>query len=192
MENKLGNEHGGINETFADAYQINGNKKYLIAAKRFSHKELLNPLSKQIDNLDNKHANTQVPKAVGFARIGELDKDATYFTAGKFFWETVTGNRTLAFGGNSRREFFPSVQACYDFITDVEGPESCNTHNMLKLTETLFRVHPQANYMDYYERALYNHILSTQHPQHGGYVYFTPVRPRSYRVYSAPNAAMWC
>jgi Uncharacterized protein conserved in bacteria len=192
MENMLGNEHGGINETFADAYQISGDKKYLIAAKRFSHKELLNPLSKQIDNLDNKHANTQVPKAVGFARIGELDKDATYFTAGKFFWETVTGNRTLAFGGNSRREFFPSVQACYDFITDVEGPESCNTHNMLKLTETLFRVHPQANYMDYYERALYNHILSTQHPQHGGYVYFTPVRPRSYRVYSAPNAAMWC
>src|SRR5690606_13613082 len=147
MENMLGNEHGGINETFADAYQISGDKKYLIAAKRFSHKELLNPLSKQIDNLDNKHANTQVPKAVGFARIGELDKDATYFTAGKFFWETVTGNRTLAFGGNSRREFFPSVQACYDFITDVEGPESCNTHNMLKLTETLFRVHPQANYM---------------------------------------------
>ncbi|MDE7088694.1 MAG: glycoside hydrolase family 127 protein, partial [Prevotella sp.] len=33
---------------------------------------------------------------------------------------------------------------------------------------------------------------STQHPEHGGYVYFTPARPRHYRNYSAPNEAMWC
>ena len=63
---------------------------------------------------------------------------------------------------------------------------------MLKLTADLFRVNPLAKYADYYERALYNHILSTQHPDHGGYVYFTPARPRHYRVYSAPNQAMWC
>jgi hypothetical protein len=63
---------------------------------------------------------------------------------------------------------------------------------MLKLTEDLFRTDPSVKYLDYYERTLYNHILSTQHPVHGGYVYFTPVRPRSYRVYSAPNEAMWC
>ena len=63
---------------------------------------------------------------------------------------------------------------------------------MLKLTEDLFRENPSAKYIDYYERTLYNHILSTQNPETGGYVYFTPVRPRSYRVYSAPNEAMWC
>jgi DUF1680 family protein len=63
---------------------------------------------------------------------------------------------------------------------------------MLKLTEDLFRTNPSAKYADYYERTLYNHILSTQHPEHGGYVYFTPARPRHYRVYSAPNEAMWC
>ena len=112
--------------------------------------------------------------------------------AAGFFWETVTKNRTLAFGGNSRKEHFPSVKACGDYINDVEGPESCNSYNMLKLTEDLFRANPLAEYMDYYERTLYNHILSTQHPVHGGYVYFTPVRPRHYRVYSAPNEAMWC
>lgn len=109
-----------------------------------------------------------------------------------FFWQTVTANRTLAFGGNSRREFFPTAAACTDFINDVEGPESCNSYNMLKLTEDLFRTNPSAKYMDYYERTMYNHILSTQNPGTGGYVYFTPVRPRSYRVYSAPNEAMWC
>lgn len=192
MEEMLGQEHGGMNEIFADAYQITGETKYLDAAKRFSHKFLLNPMAAGTDNLDNLHANTQVPKAVGFERIGEVGTDATYANAGSFFWETVTNNRTLALGGNSRRELFPSASSCTDYVNDVEGPESCNTNNMLKLTEDLFRMNPLAKYADFYERALYNHILSTQHPENGGYVYFTPARPRHYRVYSAPNQAMWC
>ncbi len=192
MEVMLGIEHGGMNEVYADAYQITGDKKYMDAAKRFSHKFLLEPMAEGVDNLDNLHANTQVPKAVGFQRIAELNGNVKYAKAGNFFWETVTQNRSLAFGGNSRREHFPAASACTDYIVDVEGPESCNTNNMLKLTQTLFRMEPSANYADYYERALFNHILSTQHPEHGGYVYFTPARPRHYRVYSAPNQAMWC
>lgn len=192
MEEMLGNEHGGMNEIFADAFQITGNQKYMLAAKRFSHKTLLNAMAADNDNLDNKHANTQVPKAIGFARIAELNKDNKYKEAADFFWKTVTTNRTLAFGGNSRREFFPGTNSCIDFINDVEGPESCNTYNMLKLTEDLFRINPSAQYIDFYEKALFNHILSTQHPVNGGYVYFTPARPRHYRVYSAPNEAMWC
>ncbi|CAN5451816.1 glycoside hydrolase family 127 protein [soil metagenome] len=192
MQSMLDTEQGGMNEVLADAYQITGNEKYLVAAKRFSHKMLLDPMSKGVDNLDNKHANTQVPKAVGFERIGELSGDEKYIDAGSFFWQTVTDNRSLAFGGNSRREFFPGAAASTDFINDVEGPESCNSYNMLKLTEDLFRINPSAKYIDYYERTMYNHILSTQNPETGGYVYFTPARPRSYRVYSAPNEAMWC
>ena len=192
MQSMLDTEHGGMNEIFADAYQMTGEEKYLVAAKRFSHRMLLDAMSSDKDNLDNKHANTQVPKAIGFERIAELTRDKRYAEAGSFFWETVTGKRTLAFGGNSRREFFPSASSCMDFINDVEGPESCNSYNMLKLTEDLFRVDPLVKYTDYYERTLYNHILSTQHPVNGGYVYFTPVRPRSYKVYSAPNEAMWC
>ncbi len=193
METMLEVEHGGMNEVLADAYQLtSGDNKYLNAAKRFSHKMLLDAMAAGTDNLDNKHANTQVPKAIGFQRIGELSHEGSYLKAGQFFWETVTSKRSLAFGGNSRREFFPGVAACTDFVNDVEGPESCNSYNMLKLTEDLFRIHPSAAYADYYERTLYNHILSTQHPQHGGYVYFTPARPRHYRVYSAPNQGMWC
>jgi len=192
MQQMLDNEHGGMNETFADAYQMTGDEKYMVAAKRFSHRMLLDAMAAGNDNLDNKHANTQVPKAVGFQRIAELSHDKYYAKAGSFFWETVTGNRSLAFGGNSRREFFPSVASCTDFVNDVEGPETCNSYNMLKLTEDLFRVNPQAKYADYYERTMYNHILSTQHPEHGGFVYFTPARPRHYRVYSQSNEAMWC
>jgi len=192
MEEMLGNEHGGMNEVLADAYQITGNKKYMTAAKRYSHKQFLEPLSQGIDMLDNKHANTQIPKFIGFERIAELDHDSKYGKAGSIFWETVTTNRSLAFGGNSRREHFPAKESCIDFINVNDGPESCNSYNMLKLTEDLFRVQPSAKYADYYERTILNHILSTQHPEHGGYVYFTPARPRHYRVYSAPNEAMWC
>ena len=192
MEQMLGNEHGGMNEVLADAYAITQDTKYLKAARRFSHRRLLTPMSQRQDCLDNMHANTQVPKVVGFERISELSNDENYHEAANFFWDIVTGERSLAFGGNSRREHFPSKEACTDFINDIDGPESCNTTNMLKLTEDLHRRNPEARYADYYELATFNHILSSQHPEHGGYVYFTPARPRHYRNYSAPNEAMWC
>jgi len=192
MQSVLNMEYGGMNETFADAYQITGDEKYLIAAKRYSHNMFFDPLSQGIDNLDNKHANTQIPKFIGFARIAELSGDKKYEQAGRFSWETIVQNRSLAFGGNSRREHFPAIESCGDYIIDVDGPESCNSYNMLKLTEDLFRMQPTAHYADYYERTVFNHILSTQHPEHGGYVYFTTARPRHYRVYSAPEQAMWC
>ena len=192
VERTLHTEHGGMNEVLADAYAITGDKKYLDAAKRFSHHRLLVPLSQRQDCLDNMHANTQVPKVVGFERIAELSGDETYHNASIYFWDIVTGERSLAFGGNSRREHFPSKEACMDFINDIDGPETCNTNNMLKLTEELHRRNPEARFADYYELATFNHILSSQHPEHGGYVYFTPARPRHYRNYSAPNEAMWC
>ena len=192
MEEMMRNEQGGMNEMFADAFAMTGDEKYLQAAKRFSHKFILEPLSRDEDRLDNLHANTQVPKAIGFTRIGELSGSPEYAEAGRFFWQTVSQTRSLAFGGNSRREHFPSAEACIDFVNDDDGPETCNSYNMLKLTEDLFRVSPKAEYADFYERTMFNHILSTQHPVHGGYVYFTSARPRHYRVYSVPNEAMWC
>ena len=192
MERMLGNEHGGMNEVLVDAYAITKDKKYLTVARRFSHHRLLDPMSQRQDCLDNMHANTQVPKVVGFERISELSGDENYHNASAFFWDIVTGERSLAFGGDSRREHFPSKDACMDFINDIDGPESCNTNNMLKLTEDLHRRNPEARFADFYELATFNHILSTQHPEHGGYVYFTPARPRHYRNYSAPNEAMWC
>lgn len=192
MEQMLNTEYGGMNEVYADAYQMTGDKKYLETAKRFTHHQLFDSMLAGVDNMDNKHANTQVPKVVGFSRVAEVADDSDYLLASDYFWDRVANHRSIAFGGNSRREHFPSVSDNKSYVEEREGPESCNTHNMLKLTENLFRMNPKVEYADFYENALYNHILSTQHPEHGGYVYFTPARPAHYRVYSQPNEGMWC
>lgn len=196
MEDMLNQEFGGMDEVLADAYQVTGDRKYLDCAKKFSHHWLLDSMAAGKDNLDNKHANTQVPKVVGYQRIAELEPDAAdaglYDLAARNFWHFVVNDRSLALGGNSRREHFAAADDCISYVEDREGPESCNTNNMLKLTEGLHRMHGDARYADFYERAMLNHILSTQHPGHGGYVYFTSARPGHYRVYSTPNSAMWC
>lgn len=192
MESMLGTEHGGMPEVYADAYKLTNNTKYLNAAKKWSHKWLLNAMAAGNDNLTNVHANTQVPKVVGFARVAELSGEENYTKGADFFWQTVAHKRSIAIGGNSISEHFPDPNKHKSYTEEREGPESCNTYNMLKLTERLFAMKHSADYVDFYERALYNHILSTIHPEHGGYVYFTPARPRHYRVYSKVNAGMWC
>ncbi len=192
MDQMVSQEFGGMDEVLADAFQITGERKYMETAKRFAHHLILDNMAAGIDNLDNKHANTQVPKVVGYARIADLDGDETFRKAAEFFWERVAGHRSVVIGGNSRSEHFPAADDWMSYMEHREGPESCNTNNMLKLTQFLFKMDQDAKYSDFYERALYNHILSTQHPEHGGYVYFTSMRPSHYRVYSRPNSGMWC
>jgi DUF1680 family protein len=192
IQDMLKSEHGGLNEIFADVYQITGDKKYLTLAYRFSHRFILDPLSKKEDKLNNMHANTQIPKVIGFERIAELTGDSAYKTAASFFWQTVTNNRSVVIGGNSVREHFHPVDNFSGMITSEQGPETCNTYNMLRLTKMLYGTGAGAKYIDFYERALYNHILSSQHPGSGGFVYFTPMRPGHYRVYSQPSTSMWC
>ena len=192
MQAMLGTEHGGMNEVLADVYAITGDAKYLRLAQRFSHRAILDPLLRHEDKLTGLHANTQIPKIIGFARVAELGGDASWRDAARSFWNTVSGPRSVAFGGNSEREHFNPTDDFSALLESREGPETCNTYNMLRLTEALFRAEPAARYADYYERALYNHILASQHPEHGGYVYFTPIRPRHYRVYSQPEVCFWC
>ncbi len=192
VEIMLRAEHGGMTETLADVYAITGDKKYLHLAQRFTHRAILNDLLAGQDKLTGKHANTQIPKIIGFARVAELGGDPAWDDAARFFWDTVVTHRSVAFGGNSVREHFNDPTDFSGMLESREGPESCNTYNMLRLSEALFRRDGAARYADYYERALYNHILSTQHPEHGGFVYFTPIRPRHYRVYSQPEQCFWC
>lgn len=192
MQTMLKSEHGGMNEVLADVSEITGDRKYLDLAIRFSHKAILEPLEHREDKLTGLHANTQIPKVIGFSRIGELTGQRDWEEAARFFWQTVREHRTVAIGGNSVHEHFHDASDFSPMIEEVEGPETCNTYNMLKLTELLFSHDARGAYADYYERALYNHILASEHPDTGGFVYFTPMRPNHYRVYSQVDKAMWC
>ncbi len=192
MQRMLGQEHGGMNEVLADIYAITGEQKYLRLAQRFNHRAVLDPLLHHEDRLTGLHANTQIPKVVGLARIATLTGDQAADSGARYFWENVTGKRTVAFGGNSVSEHFNDPKNFSGMLEHREGPETCNTYNMLQLTKQLFASRPEAAYADYYERALYNHILASINTERPGFVYFTPIRPQHYRVYSQPDKCFWC
>ncbi|MDE6801945.1 MAG: glycoside hydrolase family 127 protein [Muribaculaceae bacterium] len=198
VEDILGWEHGGMNETLADAYRLLGDERYLEAARRYSHKHEIRGMQGSEDGysttfLNGQHANTQVPKFIGFERIHqEAPEDSTYRVAAHNFWDDVARHRTVCIGGNSVSEHFLSADRCHEYMNNLDGPESCNSNNMLKLSENLFDETHDARYADFYEGTMWNHILSTQDPLTGGYVYFTSLRPQSYRIYSQVNQGMWC
>lgn len=192
MQDMLRSEHGGLNEVMADAADMTGDKRYLGLAHRFSHRAILEPLMAERDELTGKHANTQIPKVIGFKRIADLEGSEDWDRAARFFWETVVDHRSISIGGNSVREHFHPADDFTAMMISEQGPETCNTYNMLRLTKMLYQTSADVHYMDFYERALYNHILSTIDPVQGGFVYFTPMRPGHYRVYSQPQTSFWC
>lgn len=192
IQQMLISEQGGLNETFADVYGITGDQKYLRLAHQFSDQRMLQPLLKGEDNLTGKHANTQIPKVIGYKRIADLEGLDDWDRAARFFWDVVIGQRSVSIGGNSLREHFNPTDDFSGLLASEQGPESCNTYNMLRLTKMLYQTSADKSYIDYYERALYNHILSIFNPVQGGFVYFTPMRSGHYRVYSQPQTSMWC
>lgn len=193
IQEMLQTEHGGIMETTADVYAVTGNAKYLAIAKRLNHKSLFDPMARGEDVLTGMHANAQIPKVIGMERIYQLTGDPQYKKAARFFWDDVVNTRTFVIGGHGENEFFFDPK---DFgttgITSTTGPETCNTYNMVKLSRQQWLEEPSAARADYIERALYNHILSSQEPDRGGFVYFTSMRPGHYRTYSSDTEDFWC
>ena len=192
LQDMLRSEHGGLNEVFADAAELSGDPRYMELAKRFSHKALLEPLLRGEDRLTGMHANTQIPKVIGYKRIADIEGNNDWDKAAQFFWKTVVEKRSISIGGNSVFEHFHPSEDFSSMLESEQGPETCNTYNMLRLTKMLYTTSEDPHYMDFYERALYNHILSTINPIQGGFVYFTPMRSGHYRVYSQPQTSFWC
>ncbi|WP_129648102.1 glycoside hydrolase family 127 protein [Peristeroidobacter agariperforans] len=192
FETMLNTEHGGMNEVFADLYSLTGNADYRRMAERFSHQAILEPLAKGRDHLDGLHANTQVPKIVGFQRVYEVTGDTKYNEAAEFFWRTVALTRSFATGGHGDNEhFFPMADFAHH-VFSAKASETCCQHNMLKLTRALFVHDPQAAYADYYERTLYNGILASQDPDSGMATYFQGARPGYMKLYHTPENSFWC
>lgn len=187
----LRNEFGGVNEAFYNLYAITGNPEHKNLAEFFYHAAVIDPLAEHKADLYFKHANTFIPKVIGEARNYELHNSERSKDIANFFWNTVIDHQTYCTGGNSHKEKFIHSDSISKNLTGYTQ-ETCNTNNMLKLTRHLFCWDANAKYADYYERALYNHILGQQDPQSGMVAYFLPMLPGAHKVYSTPENSFWC
>ncbi len=195
FQKMLDREHGGMNEVLVDVYQISRDEKYLKLAVKFSHRALLEPLAAGRDTLDGLHANTQIPKVIGFTRLAGVDPalaEAGYGRAATFFWNNVVEERSFATGGHGDAELFFPKQDFAKRLGSAKTMETCCTHNMMALTRRLYGGDPQARYFDYFERALFNGILASQDPQTGMNSYFQSTRPGYVRLYHTPFDSFWC
>jgi len=182
-------EHGGMCKVFADLYGITSEKKYLAMSERFIHREIIEPAEQQKDILPGYHANTQIPKFIGIARLYELTGKPEYRTAAEFFFNTVLETQSYVIGGNSLGEHFqPQNKEGLGF----NACETCNTYNMLELAEHIFSWNKKAATADYYELALYNHILASQDPVSGAKTYFVSTKPGTFHVYCSAENSFWC
>lgn len=186
-------EFGGMNDMFYNLYAVTGKEIYKILAKRFEDKFVMDPLSNHEDKLKGLHVNTQIPKVIGAARAYELTGEKYYETIAKYFWKEITDARMYVTGGTSNFEYWRSEPYHLFDQLSSDDHENCCTYNMLKLTSHLFALDPKPEYADYYERALLNGIMGTQHPHTGGaFMYYVPMLPGTWRVFCEPEYSFVC
>jgi DUF1680 family protein len=184
-------EFGGMMEAAYNLYAITGNINDKKLAECFFHHSILDPLARKEDKLAGNHANTQIPKIIGEARGYEVTGNERERNIADFFWQTVIDHHTYVTGGNSDHEFFFGPDQISKHISNATT-ESCNTYNMLKLTRHLFTWTANAKYADYYEQALYNHILASQDPETGMVMYFLSYAPGTFKTYCTKENSFWC
>jgi uncharacterized protein len=192
MQNMLGEEHGGMNESLANLYAFTGDKKYLDISLRFNHVRFIDSLARGVDNLDRNHANTQFPKFIGAARQYELTGKEDLKNAAANFWNFVVHERSYVTGGNSDSEQF-SPKARLSTALGRNTTETCNTYNMLRLTRHLHALEPKVEHADFYERGLFNQILGSQDPNNGGRMtYYYGLMSGSTKDFRGPDSFVCC
>jgi DUF1680 family protein len=192
VQHMLKVEHGGMTEALANLYALTGNPDHLALARRFDHRAFLDPLAARRDELKGLHVNTQIPKMIGAAREYELTGDKPYADAALYFWDEVVNHRSYCTGGTSNDEAWRAGPDELASELSNASHETCCTYNMLKLTRTLFTWSAGAALADYYERALWNGILSTQDPATGMVMYYVPMESGWYKTFGTPDDSFWC
>ncbi|WP_062320971.1 beta-L-arabinofuranosidase domain-containing protein [Paenibacillus pabuli] len=173
----IAGEFGGMNESLAELYSITHKPEHLAAANLFENDRLFVPLRAGIDALGGLHANQHIPQVIGALKIFQATGEKVYYDMSRFFWQAVTGAHIYSIGGTGEGEMFRQPDRIGECLSDRTA-ETCASYNMLKLTKELFVYHPATEYMDYYERTMFNHILaSCDHQPTGGSTYFMPLAP---------------
>jgi len=185
-------EQGGMNEALADLYGLTGERQWLVLSRRFVQKRYVEPLARGEDRLKGEHVNSFIPNIIGTARQYEVIGDEPDRRIAEYFWTQVTSARCYCTGGTSNQEHWRGDPHELAGQLSDHTQETCCTYNMLKLTRHLLCWNPRPEYGDYYERALYNSILSTQDPKTGMMMYFVTLAPGRWKYYNLPNDSFWC
>lgn len=209
----LGIEYGGMNDCLYELYKCAKAAGYdkcdhiLFAAHSFDEVPLFDKVlaSKPNENvLNNRHANTTIPKFVGAmnrymtlsaeGQGGQVFDIDIYLEYAKKFWEIVVNNHTYITGGNSECEHF-GIDNVLDRERSNTNNETCNTHNMLKLSRMLFMATGERQYADYYENTFINAILASVNRDNGMTLYFQPMATGCFKTYCNPDVNknyFWC
>lgn len=192
----LGIEYGGMNDALYQLYKVTdaSNKEdFYSAAHKFDETSLFEGVLKGTDNiLNNKHANTTIPKFLGaLCRYETDDTQTKYLQYAESFWQMVIDKHTYVTGGNSEDEHF-GADNVLDGERTVCNNETCNTYNMLKLSRRLFVITGDKKYADYYETTLINAIMSSQDHKTGLTMYFQPMASGYQKVFGTLENSFWC
>lgn len=191
VQKMLNTEFGGMNEALVDLYADTGDKRWLALSRRFEHHVVLDPLKRGEDRLGGLHGNTQVPKVMGSLARYACTGDAADGKAAEFFWDRVAHHHSYATGGHGKDEYFGPPDKLSDRV-DGRTCETCNVYNMIKMTRKLFALRGQTKYLEFHERALFNHILSSIDPQDGRTCYMVPVGRGVQREYQDMFGGFTC
>jgi uncharacterized protein len=192
MQRVLGTEFGGMGEVLSNRYAVTGKEYYLRMAQRFDKKAFFEPLADHRDELKGLHVNTHIPQVIAAARYYELTGERRYRDIAEYFWDEVVNERSYCTGGTSNRETWNTDPGKLSGDLGPTTAECCCAYNMMKLTRHLFGWSPEARYMDYYERLVFNHRLGTINPQDGTMMYYLPLASGYWKTFGKPLDAFWC
>jgi uncharacterized protein len=192
MQRVLLVEYGGMGEVLSNLYAATGRREYLDLARRFNKKWFCDALAAHRDELKGLHVNTHIPQVIAAARLYELTGDKRYWNIADYFWNEVTSERSYCTGGTSNLELWRSDPSVLSTQLSSQTTEDCCAYNMMKLTRHLFSWSARAQYMDYYERVLFNHRIGTIDPETGTTVYYLPLGSGYSKIYAKPFESFWC
>jgi len=192
MQRVLEREYGGMNEMLYNLSAVAKQDWLMDVAHRFDHERFFAPLALGRDELKGLHANTNIPKVVGAARRYELTGEPRYRHIAEYFWREVTSARAYCTGGTSNGEGWEAEPGVLSTQLSGYTQEDCTTYNMLKLTRHVFSWTGDPACADFYERALWNGILGSQHPADGEKMYYVSLAPGLWKLFGTPGQDYWC
>jgi uncharacterized protein len=187
----LRTEYGGMNEVLVNLAALTNKQRYLDAARLFEQPSFLDPLAERRDELQGLHANTNVPKIIGAARMYEVTGDRRYRDIAEYFLAEVLAARNYVIGNTSLDEHWKTPPDQLQGTLAWTNAECCVAYNLMKLQRHVFSWTANARWMDAYERTLFNCRLGTQNAQ-GLKQYFFPLAAGYWRAYNSPEESFWC